>query len=96
MEAIHSIKGGNLGPDARLSGAALALVDRGAQAIIMGCTEIPLGLDPATCPVQVIDATQSLAEVTLSVALEELELDDVPGGVLPASSPGSSAPDEID
>jgi hypothetical protein len=37
-----------------------------------------------------------LAEVTLSVALEELELDDVPGGVLPASSPGSSTPDEID
>jgi aspartate racemase len=96
MEAIHSIKGGRMGPDARLSAAALALADRGAQAIIMGCTEIPLGLDTATCPVPVIDATQFLAEITLSVALEELEFEDVPGGAPPDSRPGTSTADEID
>jgi aspartate racemase len=83
MEAIHSIKGGNVGPDERLSRAALAMIDRGAAAIIMGCTEIPLGLDTKSCPVKVIDATQALAEITLSLALGELEFDDVPGGCLP-------------
>jgi aspartate racemase len=93
MEAIHSIKGGSIGPDARLSRAALTMVDRGARAIIMGCTEIPLGLDTEGLPVRVIDATQALAEMTLSLALEELEFDDVPGGLLPWSSPAPAAPD---
>jgi hypothetical protein len=51
----------------------------------MGCTEIPLGLDTAACPVPVIDATQSLAETTLAVALDELEFEDVPGGDSPTS-----------
>ena len=83
MDAIHSIKGGNVGPDERLLRTALALVDRGAGAIIMGCTEIPLGLDTERCPVKVIDATQALAEMTLSLALGELEFDDVPGGYQP-------------
>ena len=90
MEAIHSIKGGNPGPDERLSRAALALVDRGAVAIIMGCTEIPLGLDTQSCPAKVIDATQTLAEMTLSLALGELEFDDVPGAVSP-ERPAASA-----
>ena len=95
MEAIHSIKGGSIGPDERLSRAALALVDRGASAIIMGCTEIPLGLDTQSCPAKVIDATQVLAEITLSLALGELEFDDVPGGFLPESSPVPAAPDPL-
>jgi len=95
MEAIHSIKGGSSGPDERLSRAALALVDRGARAIIMGCTEIPLGLDTQSCPAEVIDATQALAEITLSLALGELEFDDVPGGFLPESSPVPAAPDPL-
>ena len=93
MEAVHSIKGGVLGPDERLSRAALALVDRGAGAIILGCTEIPLGLDTQSCPVKVIDATQTLAEMTLSLALGELEFDDVPGGFSPESSPASAIRD---
>ena len=94
MEAIHSVKGGKIGPDERLSRAAMALVDCGAQAIIMGCTEIPLGLDTQSRPVTVIDATQALAEMTLSLALGELEFDDVPGGVLPESAPAPSSPDD--
>lgn len=93
MEAVHSIKGGSLGPDERLSQAALALVDRGAGAIIMGCTEIPLGLDTQCCPAKVIDATQTLAEMTLSLALGALEFDDVPGGFSPESSPASAIRD---
>jgi len=83
MEAIHSIKAGQIGPDERLQRTARALADRGASAIIMGCTEIPLGLDTKSCPVTVVDATQTLAEMTLSLALEELEFDDVPGGYQP-------------
>jgi len=95
MEAIHSIKGGSIGPDERLSRTALALVDRGAGAIIMGCTEIPLGLNTESCPVKVIDATQALAEMTLSLALGELEFDDVPGGFLLESSPASATTDPL-
>lgn len=87
MEAIHSIKAGNIGPDERLERTAMTLVDLGARAIIMGCTEIPLGLDTERLPVKVVDATQALAEMTLSLALEELGFDDVPVGLLPESSP---------
>jgi len=62
MPAISSIKAGNLelGHDL-LTKAANALKDRGATAIIMGCTEIPLVLNFADSKIPLVDPTQSLA-----------------------------------
>jgi aspartate racemase len=46
------------------SQAARHLLDRGAQAIIMGCTEIPLAIEHETSAVSVhcVDATRALAQ----------------------------------
>jgi aspartate racemase len=49
----------------RLARAAAALESRGAELILLGCTEIPLAFDPATTPLAVVDATQVLAEASL-------------------------------
>ena len=41
--------------------AAAALGARGAQAVVLGCTEIPVVLDAASAPLPVVDATAALA-----------------------------------
>ena len=64
---IAAIKAGDLALGrARLSAAACALVERGARALVLGCTEIPLVLDAASVPVPVIDATAALARRTVA------------------------------
>ena len=59
---IAAVKAGDeaLGHDL-LSRAADALGRRGADAMVLGCTEIPLVLDGANAPWLTIDATRSLA-----------------------------------
>src|SRR5690606_26190271 len=46
---------------AHLLRAANALVEAGAEAIILGCTELPLIINQADSPVPLIDATDVLA-----------------------------------
>jgi len=73
MRAIYAIKAGQI-EAARpvLARVALHLAERGAQAVVAGCTEIPLGLQPGDIPaVQLVDATSVLAEATLGYALGE-------------------------
>ena len=62
MPGIQAVKAGELdrGRDL-LCTAAQALVQRGARALVLGCTEVPLVLGPSNVPVPVIDATASLA-----------------------------------
>ena len=60
MEAIYGqegIKAGGKGrkPKKLLVEAADELIEAGAQAIIAGCTEIPLVLSPEDLPVPLID-----------------------------------------
>ena len=59
---IAAVKAGRL-PEARelLTQAVFALKQRGAAAVVLGCTEIPLALDAAHAPLPLIDATASLA-----------------------------------
>lgn len=45
------------------------LRDRGCQAAVMGCTEIPLLVDPADTPLPVLDSTRLLARAALDEAL---------------------------
>ena len=66
---IAAVKAGDLGCGRMLLGkAAAALAARGAQALVLGCTEIPLVVDAGTAPVPVIDATAALARATVAWA----------------------------
>jgi len=44
---------------------------RGCDATVLGCTEIPLIVDPDDCPLPVLDSTRLLAGAALNYALEE-------------------------
>jgi aspartate racemase len=61
----------DLGPEVRERMAALAeaLVAEGAEAVIAGCTEAPLVLDPADVRVPMVDAGEELARRCVSVCL---------------------------
>lgn len=42
---------------------------RGCDAVVLGCTEIPLLVDPADCPLPCLDSTRLLARAALAEAL---------------------------
>ncbi|HKJ69885.1 MAG TPA: amino acid racemase [bacterium] len=46
------------------------LKDRGCDAVVLGCTEIPLLVDPADCPLPTLDSTRLLARQALKRATE--------------------------
>ncbi len=64
MGAIHCVKAGKTGHDTTelLAEAAAYLVRRGAEALIAGCTELPLVFRDGDVSVPVIDPTRVLAE----------------------------------
>jgi aspartate racemase len=45
------------------------LKDRGCDAVVLGCTEIPLLVDPSDCPLPILDSTRLLARAALREAL---------------------------
>ncbi len=45
------------------------LKDRGCDAVVLGCTEIPLLVDPNDCPLPTLDSTRLLARAALEEAL---------------------------
>ena len=70
MPGIESVKAGRLSDGRRhLELAAHALCRRGAQAIVLGCTEIPVVLDADAAGVPVIDPTAALAREVVSWSL---------------------------
>jgi aspartate racemase len=70
LDAIKSVKAGDLGTKVRdrVRAAARALIDRGAGAIILGCTELPLVMAPNDVPVPVLDGTEILAAAAVREA----------------------------
>ncbi len=46
------------------------LKDRGCDAVVLGCTEIPLLVSPDDCPLPTLDSTRLLARAALRFALE--------------------------
>lgn len=70
---IGKIKAGDKGEEVSnaMHDLAKALVERGAQAIIAGCTEIPLVLDDALLAVPLISSTDMLAQKTVALARGE-------------------------
>lgn len=75
MPAIYEVKtGGDLeAARRRIREAAGALIAAGAQAIIAGCTEVPLILAPADLAVPLVDPTGILARAAVRRALAEDE-----------------------
>ena len=72
MPGIQAVKAGELDRGGDLLGAAAqALVRRGAQALVLGCTEVPLVLGPSNAPAPVIDATASLARRAVAWSLAQ-------------------------
>lgn len=67
MRAIHRVKAGDTGPEttALLAEAGTYLVAHGAEALIAGCTELPLVFRDGDASVPVIDPTQALAEAVV-------------------------------
>lgn len=62
MPAIAAVKAGDVATATPLLlRAAEALRQRGATALVLGCTEIPLALHGGNAPLPVIDATAALA-----------------------------------
>jgi aspartate racemase len=45
--------------------------DQGCDAVVLGCTEIPLLVDPEECPLPTLDSTRLLARAALNEALNE-------------------------
>jgi len=43
--------------------------DKGCDAVVLGCTEIPILVDPNDCPLPTLDSTRLLARATLKEAL---------------------------
>jgi aspartate racemase len=70
MVALYSIKAGLLGPAERTAFVACAheVVAAGAEAVIAGCTEVPVMLDGGDVAVPMIDATLALAETAVAWA----------------------------
>ena len=68
MTAIRAIKAGERGARVAepLRRAAARLVDLGAQVVIAGCTEIPLGLSPEDLEVPLLDPAVVLAAALIA------------------------------
>jgi aspartate racemase len=67
MDAVYSIKsGGSKQEQARLlAKAGDSLVARGAEVLVLGCTEIPLAFDAKRSRVPVVNATEVLARAAI-------------------------------
>jgi len=73
MSAIYDIKDSLCGRTRKeiaseVGAVARRLVDRGAQGIIAGCTELPLVLEPAEVPVPVFNSIKLLARAAIIAA----------------------------
>lgn len=72
LPGIAAVKAGKLGPAVQLlQAAATALAGRGAQALVLGCTEIPLALAQDNAPLPVVDPTAALARRAVAWSLAQ-------------------------
>jgi aspartate racemase len=77
MELLYRIKSGDKSREIRRSMQSIArrLIDRGAEAIVAGCTEVPLVLDGIDVPRPLVNSTDVLVEKTVAAALRGERLD---------------------
>jgi aspartate racemase len=70
MAVLKRIKAGDVGPPVKtdMLRVARALMDDGAEAIIAGCTEVPLVLAQADLATPLLNSTDCLVEATIAAA----------------------------
>ncbi len=70
METVYRIKGGDTGADVRAAMHAIAeaLLADGAEALVAGCTEVPLVLTQRDVTAPLIDSAMALAERVVALA----------------------------
>ena len=70
MDALTRIKQGDLGDSAKtdMRAVANALIANGAEALVAGCTEVPLVLNDGDVAVPLISSTDCLALATIAAA----------------------------
>lgn len=80
MPAIRAVKGGDRGAavTSNLARSARHLVEHGAQVVVAGCTEIPLGLPAAAAPCRLIDPATVLARALLAQTTAGRVAEEVP------------------
>jgi aspartate racemase len=68
--AIYAVKAGQMGPEitAGLRKIAEGLLAQGAQALVLGCTELPFVLKPQDVRVPLLDSNQILARAAVRFA----------------------------
>ncbi len=73
MKLVYAIKIGDTGTSVAAGMRELAadLINRGAELIIFGCTEIPIVLDAGDIPVPALSSTDELAKRTIAIARGE-------------------------
>ena len=74
MDAIYGASGiktcgASAGNRAQLAAAGERLLERGAQALILGCTELPLALNDGDLPAPLIASNQVLAEAAVKLGI---------------------------
>ena len=76
MKTLYRIKAGDKGDEVQETMRALAtsLLEKGAEAIVAGCTEVPLVLTGAGLPCPLVDSTAVLAERTIFYAKRGLSV----------------------
>jgi aspartate racemase len=73
MKAVRGIKAGTDRKPIEdlLAAAGQELADKGAELIVLGCTEIPLGYNPGRVNLPVVNATKVLAEKAVQMYLDK-------------------------
>jgi len=76
MDAIYGVQGVKTAGETAYAqdsfrAAGRALIEQGAQALILGCTEIPLALHDGDLPAPLVASNQALAEAAVRTALNE-------------------------
>lgn len=77
MECIYAVKGDTVTEETRTTMKEISqkMIDAGAQAIIAGCTEIPLILEAADLKVAYINSTEELAKACIEFSGSRLKQD---------------------
>ena len=68
MDLIYRIKGGDTGDDVRAGLRAIANVFADMDALVAGCTEVPLALDQRDVAAPLIDSAMALAARAVAIA----------------------------
>ena len=64
----------------RFAAVVAGLKEQGCDAVVLGCTELPMLLDDSSSPLPVLDSTRLLAREAVAVALDERALPSWRGG----------------